>query len=238
MHATGQSAIAADPAGALDRLAGLIAAGGPVMYAIAGLSVLALAVILLKGAQFLRLGRAGGDAVAEAVACWRAADGSRSLELLAWRRHPVARALAHVVGVARRGVLDRHDLEDEAARFAGAEIARLRAGLRVLELIATLAPLLGLLGTVLGMIEAFRALEAAGSRVDPAILSGGIWVALLTTAAGLVVAIPAAAAYSLFAGFVDDVARALEDALTQLLATIGQLPASAATPRLAAGRAG
>jgi biopolymer transport protein ExbB len=224
MHATGQSAIAADPAGALDRLAGLIAAGGPVMYAIAGLSVLALAVILLKGAQFLRLGRAGGDAVAEAVACWRAADGSRSLELLAWRRHPVARALAHVVGVARRGVLDRHDLEDEAARFAGAEIARLRAGLRVLELIATL--------------EAFRALEAAGSRVDPAILSGGIWVALLTTAAGLVVAIPAAAAYSLFAGFVDDVARALEDALTQLLATIGQLPASAAAPRLAAGRAG
>jgi biopolymer transport protein ExbB len=61
----------------------------------------------------------------------------------------------------------------------------------VLELISTIAPLLGLLGTVLGMIAAFQALQESGSRADPAILAGGIWEALLTTAAGMAVAIPA-----------------------------------------------
>lgn len=52
------------------------------------------------------------------------------------------------------------------------------------------APLLGLFGTVLGMISAFQALQEAGSQVDPSILAGGIWVALLTTAVGLAVAMP------------------------------------------------
>jgi biopolymer transport protein ExbB len=56
--------------------------------------------------------------------------------------------------------------------------------------------LLGLFGTVLGMVEAFRQLELAGSQVDPAVLSGGIWQALLTTAVGLAVAIPAVLAHN------------------------------------------
>ena len=56
--------------------------------------------------------------------------------------------------------------------------------------IKSLAPLLGLFGTVLGMIEAFQAMQAAGSSVDPSTLAGGIWAALLTTAAGLAVAMP------------------------------------------------
>ena len=55
---------------------------------------------------------------------------------------------------------------------------------------AQIAPLLGLFGTVLGMIDAFRALQSAGTAVDPTVLAGGIWVALLTTAAGLAVAMP------------------------------------------------
>ena len=64
------------------------------------------------------------------------------------------------------------------------------AGLRILDIVAQTAPLLGLFGTVLGMIEAFQALQGAGSQVDPSVLAGGIWVALLTTAAGLAVAMP------------------------------------------------
>ena len=70
--------------------------------------------------------------------------------------------------------------------------------MRLLEVIAGAAPLLGLLGTVLGMIEAFKQLEMAGSQIDPSVLSGGIWQALLTTAAGLIVALPALIAWHHF----------------------------------------
>ena len=72
-------------------------------------------------------------------------------------------------------------------------------------MISNIAPLLGLLGTVIGMITAFSKLEESGSRVDPAILAGGIWEALLTTAFGLIVAIPALAAFYWLDGRVDNV---------------------------------
>ena len=60
-----------------------------------------------------------------------------------------------------------------------------------LEIISQVSPLIGLLGTVIGMIDSFNELEIGGSLVDPSILAGGIWTALLTTAMGLLVAIPA-----------------------------------------------
>ena len=67
-----------------------------------------------------------------------------------------------------------------------------------LEIIANVSPLLGLLGTVVGMIKSFNELEIAGNLVDPALLAGGIWTALLTTAIGLIVAIPAMVAHHFF----------------------------------------
>ena len=73
---------------------------------------------------------------------------------------------------------------------AEVRFARLEGGFRLLDSVAQLAPLLGLFGTVLGMIEAFQSLQSAGSTVDPSLLAGGIWVALMTTAVGLAVAMP------------------------------------------------
>ena len=67
-----------------------------------------------------------------------------------------------------------------------------------LEIIAQVSPLIGLLGTVIGMIDSFNELELGGSLVDPAILAGGIWTALLTTAMGLIVAIPALISHYFF----------------------------------------
>jgi biopolymer transport protein ExbB len=77
--------------------------------------------------------------------------------------------------------------------------------------------LLGLFGTVLGMIEAFRAMEAAGARVDPSILSGGIWQALLTTAVGLGVAIPVSIAHSWLERRVEVEASSMQDKLDRLM---------------------
>ncbi|MBM9594401.1 MotA/TolQ/ExbB proton channel family protein [Roseitranquillus sediminis] len=79
---------------------------------------------------------------------------------------------------------------DAAVARAEAALGRHEVGFRLLDAVVQVAPLLGLFGTVLGMIDAFRALQEAGAQVDPSALAGGIWVALLTTAVGLAVAMP------------------------------------------------
>ena len=80
---------------------------------------------------------------------------------------------------------------EETLAVAGQEqLARIERRLRALEVMATISPLLGLLGTVTGMIRAFQQVAAVEGSVSPALLASGIWEALLTTAAGLFVAIP------------------------------------------------
>jgi biopolymer transport protein ExbB len=112
------------------------------------------------------------------------------------------------------------DVEDEIARVGGNLLTRLQSYFRWLEVIGNVAPLLGLLGTVIGMIGAFQALEEAGSKVDPSILSGGIWVALLTTAVGLTVAIPAVTALNLFESRLDVFRQEMRDVSARLIAAL------------------
>jgi len=83
------------------------------------------------------------------------------------------------------------DIEEEIDSLKNKEFKRIYTFLPSLEVISQVSPLVGLLGTVIGMIDSFNELELGGSLVDPSILAGGIWTALLTTAMGLIVAIPA-----------------------------------------------
>ena len=87
---------------------------------------------------------------------------------------------------------------DEILNLIEKEIAKSRKLMPTLEIIAQVSPLIGLLGTVIGMIDSFNELELGGSLVDPSILAGGIWTALLTTAMGLIVAIPALISHYFF----------------------------------------
>lgn len=107
-------------------------------------------------------------------------------------------------------------MREEVLRYGSDVLFRLRRGLRPLEVIGSLAPLLGLLGTVLGMIKAFQQLEAAGNKVNPAILSGGIWEALLTTAVGLCVAIPVVALLNWLERRIDHLAHDMDNTVTQV----------------------
>lgn len=91
---------------------------------------------------------------------------------------------------------------------------------RTLETIAMISPLLGLLGTVLGMIQAFRDLEMAEGAANAALLAGGIWQALLTTAAGLIVALPAAAAAAMLSSRAESVVSDIEATISRLLAAV------------------
>ena len=105
---------------------------------------------------------------------------------------------------------------EECEAHARNSLRQANQGLRSIELIAHIAPLLGLLGTVLSMIEAFQRLQESGNQADPSILAGGIWEALLTTAAGMAVAIVATVSLSFFENIIDKLRNDLEDLATQI----------------------
>lgn len=193
----------------------IIALGGPVVLVLIAMSVLGLAIVMLKCWQFYSVRVWDRRFIEPALATWHQGKTRAAMDLLQQQRNPIAEAL--LATMARLGKEPREDLaREEAARVGARRLADLRSYFRPLEVIGTLAPLLGLLGTVIGMIEAFRQLEAAGSQVNPAILSGGIWVALLTTAVGLIVAIPAVAALNWLERIVERLQEDMQDALTRV----------------------
>jgi biopolymer transport protein ExbB len=202
--------------------------GGMVLYILAGMSVLVLTLILYKILQFTIL-KVQASRESRALALWQQGERDQARALVVNKSAPVSRLMAGAM-TARRNGIPRSAIEEILEIEAAREIEGLRQFLRAIELVAITAPLLGLLGTVLGMIEAFRALEEAGSRVDPSILSGGIWVALLTTAAGLVVAIPAATFHSLFEGAVEKIVSRMEQSVTLVLSGTGQARAGENRP--------
>jgi biopolymer transport protein ExbB len=224
---------------AMASLAALADRGGPVLVVLLALSVAALAIVLLKLQQFARLriwSRAWLGPVLTAV---RVGEAQRALSLSRSSPNPIARVIECAVRARLDPGLGEAVVREEVERVGNAELASLESNLRGLETIGTLAPLLGLLGTVLGMIRAFMRLEEAGARVDPAILSGGIWEALLTTAVGLAVAIPTMATLSWLESQVDRLRRRLGDAATQVL-TAPELyrDAQPATPERSAAELG
>jgi|GEM_PF-445148 len=218
------TAVAAElnTSGMLDfqQLQSLLETGGPVMMILLGMSVIGLAVFFLKCWQFMQLRLGNTAAIDLALQQWRTKGASAALETLARTKNPIARIAEVAIPLKEREANDDTLIREEVMRIAMRQLANARSHLRVLELIATLSPLLGLLGTVLGMITAFQKLQGAGTAVDPAILSGGIWEALLTTAAGLVVAIPAVVALNWLEKRVESFKLAMEDAMTRLF-TIG-----------------
>lgn len=197
-------------------LADFLARGGPTLWLISGLSVLTLALVLWKAWRMLLAGAWSGAATETALAAWESGQSDAALQGLAGRRSIRARLARHAMTTRLDPALTDAQAREETARFARADLAEARRGLRTLELIATIAPLLGLLGTVLGMIGAFQALQDAGSRADPAALAGGIWEALLTTAAGMAVAIPAGVALVWLESLCERLQGDLEDAATRI----------------------
>lgn len=202
--------------GMLDRAIELFVAGGPVVAILLALSVFAVAIIVLKLWQF-RTVRMGDRATARrALALYRTGERAEALNLAAQSRNPVAQVLAMAIRGRNRRDLPETTVREEIIRAGSEMLEALRSYFRALEVIATLSPLLGLFGTVLGMIDAFRQLEQAGNRINPAILSGGIWEALLTTAVGLAIAIPVVAVINWLERKVDGLAHEMDSVVTQV----------------------
>ncbi|MEM6586932.1 MAG: MotA/TolQ/ExbB proton channel family protein [Pseudomonadota bacterium] len=191
-------------------LSQIVELGGPVVMVLIIIAVITTAVALYKMWQFSAAGVGRHKALSQAVAAWDAGDRAGARLALAGSTS----YLAPVVEMSlQSGTEDRSRLEAEAeTRFASLE-----RGMRLLDSVAQISPLLGLFGTVLGMIEAFQSMQEAGAQVDPSLLAGGIWVALMTTAVGLAVAMPTSVVHAWFESRMDKERVIAERAIATIL---------------------
>jgi biopolymer transport protein ExbB len=192
----------------------LLANGGPMFWVILFSGVVGIVVFIerflhchrsqINSAEFLNGVRTvlKRDNVVEALAICDATPG------------PVAR-------LVKTAILSREEGRDrirESLEEAGlTEVARLEERLNLLATIAQLAPLLGLLGTVLGFIDVFVKIEEAGLFAHVGLLSGGIWTALVCAAMGLAVAIPTHAGYNYLVSRVNSIVLDMERAATDIV---------------------
>jgi biopolymer transport protein ExbB len=197
----------------------MMVAGGPIMFILLALSALSLTLIIVKVARLWPA--TGGVAAREAaMALWASGDRHGAIAALI-PRSPADRVMLAGMQALQSGGNVRL-VESDLARRGNDEVASLSSGLRLLDLISMISPLLGLLGTVLGMVQSFQDLSLAEGSANASVLAGGIWLALLTTAAGLLVAIPAAIGASLLSGRVELVALRIESAVGRLLTVTEQ----------------
>lgn len=193
----------------------VLARGGPVMIPLAACSVLALAVILERTLTWWRLGTSRDPELVLA----RAAKGewTEASELGRVSRSPVARVLA--AGIQHRNPAPTLAME-AAARH---ELARLRRFLPVLDTVVTLSQLLGLLGTVTGMIAAFGIMGQSGMN-SPHAITGGVAEALIATAVGLGIAIAALVPLNFFNSRVDALHETIEHYGSELELLLAEAP--------------
>lgn len=171
-------------------IAQLTTFGGPVLIALFVVSVMATAITVFKVLQFARMGVGRHGAAQAAMQRWNSGDTVTAMNIVS---HDNA-ALSQVLNAAMSS-LAYYPGDAALARQAATQTAlhlltAISKNLRAIEAVVQASPMLGLLGTVIGMIEAFGKVSEGGGAADPSALAGGIWIALTTTALGLTVAIP------------------------------------------------
>ncbi len=161
-----------------------------VFAALGGLSVVGLAVAIFKIIQFNRLG-VGREARGESiVSSWLGGHPEEAMRAAATRDCVLGRVLQSVLSALRARPSDSAYAEELGRQSALVELGAMNSRMRLLEMVIQAAPMLGLLGTVVGMIQAFATLSnGAGGVIDPAQLAAGIWTSLTTTAGGLAIAL-------------------------------------------------
>lgn len=188
--------------------------GGLVMYPILALSALALATLLQHLLASFRERARDGTLFEQADALWREGQFAQLEQLCQERRGIAARVLLAIVRHRRQPYADVNAVAGEVASAAVREQLRRAVWLGVA---ATLSPLLGLFGTVTGMVESFDAIAASGAVGDASLVAAGISQALVTTVAGLLVGIPALGARQLVFARITGSAAALEHQLNERL---------------------
>ena len=202
----------------ITHLQDALSVGGPALWVIFGISIVLVTVGLWKFWHLIKLGAWNKKQADEILKLWL----EKKVEPVDANQQNIR---AKILGQTILAISDKNYtnemVREECVRLANNDLNEARRGLRVIDLIITIAPLVGLLGTVLGMIEAFQALQDSGAQADPSALAGGIWEALLTTAAGMGIAIPASILLSWYDSVVENVQADIENLATQAILRTG-----------------
>ena len=192
-------------------------AGGPVMWPILICSIFAVAIILEKFWCLHKIKIDTQEFLAAILEKMKRHQVKEALQICDTTNSPISNILkAGILKYDRQRIQIKEAIEDASLY----EIPRLEKNLSLLATIAHISPLLGLLGTVTGMVRCFQTIQAkatAFSPVSPGNLAGGIWEALLTTVAGLVVAIPTYVAYNYLVSRINNFILEMEKASTELV---------------------
>jgi biopolymer transport protein ExbB len=170
-----------------------LAKGGILVPPILFCSVLTVAIFLERLIRFSRVRIGGHDLEREMTRYLQEGEDQKAYDAARGSNTPMGRILAQAMEVKDQ---DRETLETVLVHATDEELRGLSRYLHALATIGNIAPLLGLFGTVLGMIKAFMVIQQMGGKVNASVLAGGIWEAMLTTALGLAVALPTMVAHS------------------------------------------
>ncbi len=194
----------------------LFADGGAMMYPLVLCSLIALGVIIAKAWTLWLAHKSAKEVLARVEEVSRAGRIDEAIRIASETPGPTAAILLAGLKRIRLGIVAEGEVPRAVSTAGAIELGFLERGLVILATVANVAPLMGFLGTVAGMILAFAAIEAAGD-VDPSLVAGGIKVALLTTATGLAIAIPVNIAYNYFVTRIDGLIMDMEQGTQQIL---------------------
>ena len=198
------------------RLLTLFADGGLMMYPLVLCSMIALGVMIAKFFTLHIAHRGTNKVLQEVEELALAGDIHGAIEVARDTPGPASAILLAGLRRLEGKRLNAGELESMIATTGTIELGFLERGLVILATIANVAPLMGFLGTVAGMILAFAAIETAGN-VEPSLVAGGIKVALLTTASGLVIAVPVNIAYNFFVTRIDQLIVDMEHGAQKII---------------------
>jgi biopolymer transport protein ExbB len=175
------------------NIAGFLVKGGVMMIPIALCSLIAIALIVSKWLSLRKIQINTRTFVLQVKNLLLRRRTNEAVMLCKQTPGPIAAITIAGLNKVNR---PREEMKDSIEAAAKTEVFKLERNLGILGTIAAIAPLIGFLGTVTGMIKAFMKIQSLGGNVDASVLAGGIWEALITTAAGLSVGIPALIFYN------------------------------------------
>ncbi|HJO93284.1 MAG TPA: MotA/TolQ/ExbB proton channel family protein [Victivallales bacterium] len=188
--------------------------GGPVMWLIVFSSFIALIIILERWFHLHRAQINVGELLNGLINVIKRGNLMEAITLCEETPGPVSHVLRSVI---LRYAQNEKNLKQAATNASLDEIPRMERRMNIIATIAYIAPLLGLLGTVLGMIDAFQVIQAKGAFVNAVGLSEAVWQALLTTAAGLCVAIPCHIAYNYLVSRIQTIVLDIDKASSEII---------------------
>jgi biopolymer transport protein ExbB len=197
----------------------LLSKGGILVIPILFCSVLMLAIFFERIIRYAVNRRRGKDIETRVARLVVEGNDEEALAVSRQNNSPMGRVLEKAIQARN---LDRNTLESVIVNATENEVRELSAYLQALATIGNIAPLLGLLGTIIGMIKAFMVIQDMGGKVNAAVLAGGIWEAMLTTALGLAVALPTMVAHSYLLAKVDKYEARLQNGSMLFLKSIAK----------------